>query len=364
MIFQAPPVTDRELEVIDEIEAARKELAGGAHLLREWAGLPWRAARAWRLRAATTEGDVAAPPVPDDNDPFVAGYQAALTWIIHLVDEPGFVCDEGILRGLHHLIVGNDLARSPGCWRRGRVFVRREEGEGDDVVYQGPEGRLVPGLMAELVASLNTASDTPLLVRAAIAHLNVSAIHPFLDGNGRMARAAHTLVLARAGIVAPPFASIDEYLSLNSGMYDLALRSTHGGRWQPERDAWPFVRFCLTAHFDQAVALRRRTREYDHLWDELEAEVRRRGLADRVVSALAEAAVGRRVTNVLYRSAAGISPRTATSDLTRLVAEHLLAISREDAQPCYVAADALKSIRARTRDPHAVDADPFAGATD
>jgi len=83
-----------------------------------------------------------------------------------------------------------------------------------------------------------------------------------------------------------------------------------------------------------------------------------------MVGALAEAAVGRRVTNVLYRSAAGISPRTATSDLTRLVAEHLLTISREDAQPSYVAADAVKSIRARTRDPHAVDADPFAGATD
>jgi Fic family protein len=361
MIFQAPPVSDRELEVIDEIEAARKELAGGAHLLREWAGLPWRAARAWRLRA-TTEGDVAVPPARDGNDPFVAGYQAALTWIIHLVDEPGFVCDDGILRGLHHLIVGNDLARSPGCWRRGRVFVRREEGEGDDVVYQGPEGRLVPGLMAELVASLNAPSDTPLLVRAAVAHLNLSAIHPFLDGNGRMARAVHTLVLARGGIVAPPFASLDEYLSVNSGMYDLALRGTHGGRWRPERDARPFVRFCLTAHFHQAVALRRRTREYDHLWDELEAEVKGRGLAERMVSALAEAAVGCRVTNALYRSATGISPRTATSDLRRLVAERLLTTGGDDAHPAYVAADALRSIRARTRDPYAVDADPFAGA--
>jgi Fic family protein len=363
MIFQAPPVSDRELEVIDEIEAARKELAGGAHLLREWAGLPWRAARAWRQRASTTEGEVAAPPAPDDRDPFVAGYQAALTWIIHLVDEPGFVCDEGILRGLHHLIVGNDLARSPGCWRRGRVFVRREEGEGDDVVYQGPEGRLVPGLMAELVASLNAASETPPLVRAAVTHLNVSAIHPFLDGNGRMARAVHTLVLTRSGIVAPPFASIDEYLSVNSGMYDLALRSTHGGRWRPERDARPFVRFCLTAHYHQATALRRRTREYDHLWDEIEAEVKGRGLGERMVSALAEAAVGGRVTNARYRSATGISPRTATSDLRRLVAERLLTRGGDDAHPHYVAADAVKSIRARTRDPYAMEADPFAGAT-
>jgi Fic family protein len=365
MIFQEPPVSTRELEVIDEIDAIRKELTGGAHLLREWAGLPWRAARAWRLQAAGTAGDAGTTsPEPDTSDPVVAGYQTALTWIIHLVDEAGFICDVGILRGLHHLIVGNNLAKSPGCWRRGRISVRRDEDEGDDVIYQAPEGRLVPGLMTELVASLNTGSDTPLLVRAAMAHLNMSTIHPFLDGNGRMARAVHTLVLARGGILAPPFASIDEYLSVNSGMYDMALRSTHGGRWQPERDARPFVRFCLTAHFHQATALRRRTQEYDHLWDALETEVKRRGLPDRMVSALAEAAIGRRVTNALYRSATGISPRTATSDLRRLVAEQLLKLSRNDAQPYYVAADAVKSIHARTRDPYAIDADPFAGATD
>jgi Fic/DOC family protein len=42
--------------------------------------------------------------------------------------------------------------------------------------------------LAELVASINAASDLPLMVRAAIAHLNMSGIHPFLDGNGRLAR--------------------------------------------------------------------------------------------------------------------------------------------------------------------------------
>ena len=56
--------------------------------------------------------------------------------------------------------------------------------------------------------------------------------------------------------------------------------------------------------------------------------------------------------------------RSTSAEQPRLVAEHLLTVSREDAQPGYVAADALKSIRARTRDPYAVDADPFAGATD
>jgi len=292
------------------------------------------------------------------DSPSIAGYRAALTWLLQLVEDPTFTCDEGIIRGLHHLIVGHDPAKYPGCWRRSRIFVRKEEG--GDVVYQGPDPRLIPALMAELVATINARSDVPLVVRAAVVHFNLSAIHPFLDGNGRLARALHSLVLMQGGIVAPPFASIDEYLSVNGGAYDLALRSTHGGRWQPERDARPFVRFCLTAHYQQATLLRRRTQEYDHLWEELEREVQRRGLPDRMVSALAQAAVGGLMTNAEYRAVAGISPRVAASDLKRLVSERLLVVSDEAARlPAYVAADAIKSVRARTLNPYEPEGSPF-----
>ena len=41
------------------------------------------------------------------------------------------------------------------------------------------------------------------MTRAAMGHLNLVMIHPFSDGNGRMARALQTLVLAREGILAP-----------------------------------------------------------------------------------------------------------------------------------------------------------------
>lgn len=349
MLYQAPPVSDREAEVIDEIDAIRKELTGGVYVPREWTGLPWRAMR---------------PPIGtgalDAESSTVTGYREALTWIRQLAEDPTVTCDEGIIRGLHYFIMNHDLAKNPGRWRRGRVFVRQEEG--GDVVYHGPEPRLIPALMAELVASINAASDLPLMVRAAIAHLNMSGIHPFLDGNGRLARAIHTFVLARGGVTLPPFASIDEYLSVNAGAYEMTLRSTHGGRWQPERDARPFVRFCLTAHYHQATMLRRRTREYDHLWEELEREVERRDLPDRMVSALAEAAIGDRVTNAVYRSLAGVSSRVAASDLKRMVAENLLVASGADRSPCYLAADAVKSIRSRTLDPYAPEGDPFANA--
>ncbi len=45
-----------------------------------------------------------------------------------------------------------------------------------------------------------------------VTSLNLVLIHPFRDGNGRMARCLQTLVLAREGMVSPIFASIEEYL--------------------------------------------------------------------------------------------------------------------------------------------------------
>src|SRR5204863_223300 len=172
-------------------------------------------------------------------------------------------------------------------------------------MYRAPHAKFISALMAELIASLNSRDEVPVFVRAAMAHLNLAAIHPFRDGNGRMARALQTFVLARDGISAPPFASIDEYLSVNTGEYYRILDEVDEGAWQPERDARPWVRFCLTAHWLQARTLLKRTEEYDRLWEELEREVKHCGLAERTTFALAEAAIGGSLTAALHQSTAG-----------------------------------------------------------
>src|SRR3970282_2154670 len=139
-----------------------------------------------------------------------------------------------------------------------------------------------------LIAPLNAAHEAavPALVRAAMAHLNLVMIHPFSDGNGRMARCLQTLVLAREGILAPEFCSVEEYLGRNTQDYYAVLARVGEGGWHPENDSRPWIRFMLTAHFRQASTLLRRTKEMKRTWDELEREIQRRGLPDRVVSAL------------------------------------------------------------------------------
>jgi len=131
---------------------------------------------------------------------------------------------------------GHDLSKSPGSFRTGPIFV--QDDLKDEVVYAGPEASEVPSLVEQLVKSPGLTDDDQS-VAGAMAHLNLVMIHPFRDGNGRLARALQTLVLARRGVAEPEFASIEEWLGANTPDYYRVLAHTGAGAWHPERDAEP-----------------------------------------------------------------------------------------------------------------------------
>ena len=108
---------------------------------------------------------------------------------------------------------------------------------GDDVhvgVYTGPSPLVVPGLMTELVDWLRLSTDTSIVVRAALVHLNLVAIHPFNDGNGRTARLLASMVLMEHGIPATELISIEAYLRRNRDEYVSMLWTTLGTGYDPD----------------------------------------------------------------------------------------------------------------------------------
>ena len=159
----------------------------------------------------------------------------------------------------------------------------------------------------------------------------------------------------------PQFSSIEEYLGRNTAQYYQVLADVGQGAWHPDYDVLPWLRFCLTAHFRQAETLLRRSQESGRLWNELEAEVGRRGLQERTLLALHDAARGHRVRNATYRHAAEISEALASRDLATLVAAGLLEAEGEKRGRCYTAGEWLRRVRAQTRLPQ-VQTDPFSGA--
>ena len=381
-LFRGPELGLAEERVIEQIADLRQSSRFRMHQPRRWHGWLRRMSFNQAVRGSNSiEGFNAsledAIAVDLDEDPLdtvketrqaVAGYRSAMTYILQLTDEPGPVYSEQLLKSLHFMMVGHDLDAHPGRWRTGDIYVR--DAEAGEITYQGPDVELVGSLMGELVVGLNEAdrsegasSSEAGLVKAAIAHLNLIMIHPFRDGNGRMARALQTLVLAREGIGNPVFSSIEEYLGAATRAYYDVLQLVGGRRWQPENDTRPWIRFVLTAHLRQARRILRRIRETERLWDELEDLLQRRSLPDRHIEALAPAAWGLSVRTATYRAAVGdISEATASRDLLRLSASGLLVPHGEKRGRHYRAAPELRALREAiiaNRD-HDDDRDPFA----
>jgi Fic family protein len=175
-----------------------------------------------------------------------------------------------------------------------------------------------------------------------MAHLHVVAIHPFRDGNGRVARIAQSLVLAREGLVSFEFASIEQYLGERTQDYYDVLERTQGGSYKPERSPREWVEFCVDAHVEQAQRRLAQIAAAGERWSALEAIVERRGWPDRMVVALEQSLAGG-TDRSRYAREADVSPATASADLRRLLDASLLVQRGHGPSSRYLPADALRA---------------------
>lgn len=277
------------------------------------------------------------------------GYRQAMTYIVRVHDDPHTKVDAQFIRSLHYMMINYDMTKLPGQWRPGSVYVVHEPT--GDTVYEGPPHEEVPKLMDELVAQIHSANAVESsTVLGAMAHLNLAMVHPFKDGNGRMARALQTLVISANGISSPVFCSIEEWLGRNTPAYYDILKEVGQGSWHPKNSALPWVRFCLKAHYQQAATLIKRNAHIGRTWNEIERMVKANGLNERTEGPLLEAAFGYKVRNHRYREESKISDAVAGRDLRRLVELDLLLPVGEKRGRFYVAHPSLLQIALNTRD--------------
>jgi Fic family protein len=374
-LFKSPELDETELAVLVALDRLKSDLKYLTGQPRRWTGLLRRNALARAVQGSnsiegynvTLEDAIAAvegeEPLDSKNETWlaVAGYRLALTFVLQKAEDPHFKYSEEVLKSLHFMMVSWDLTKNPGRWRRGAIFVKNDAT--GEIVYEGPPAEDVQALVAELTGEMNhPLPDSPGIVQAAMAHLNLVMIHPFSDGNGRMARGLQTLVLARSGLIAPHFSSIEEYLGRNTQEYYAILAEVGGGSWHPERDARPWVRFCLRAHYHQALTLLRRSREMNRLWDAMEELVQKMNLPERAIPALVDASYGRKVRNTTYRTLAGVTEVVAGRDLKALADAGLFEKRGENRGRHYEGTAKILEIRRGVAEPRAPLPDPFAPA--
>lgn len=329
MIFATPSIDAGLRGRLSELDRLREALGGETEQLAPWMGMLRRAVRASSIESSTSIEGYSVEPAEaialtsgvapesgrDESRLAVACYARAMDHVGAMALDPGFRWNERVVLDLHFDACHFQRDRSPGLWRTGPISVT---GAGGEIDYRGPDAEDVPALMAEVVAWLGGEEDAHPVVRAAMAHLNVTSVHPFRDGNGRVARIAQSLVLAREGLLSPEFSSIEEYLAENTPAYYAALRETQGGSYQPNRDASQWVRFCLEAHIAQATRRLDQIHDAAARWDRLEREVDARGWPDRFAIALERSLIGG-LDRAGYGDGADVSPATVTADLRRLL---------------------------------------------
>jgi Fic family protein len=369
-LFGTPEIDLQDVQVLDEVAAMRVALADLLRVPRRWSGGLRRTTQARAIRGSNTiegytvsaEDAVAAvdeePPMSADERTWaeIIGYRRVLTYILRMAPDPGFSVDSQVLRSLHFMLLEHDLAKDPGRFRAGTVYVQDESS--GEMVYEGPDAGLVPRLVDQLAETLNTGGGEPM-VDAAMAHLNLVMIHPFRDGNGRVARALQTLVMARDQVLEPTFSSIEEWLGANTQDYYRVLALTGGGSWSPGNDAGLWVKFNLRAHHMQAQTLQRRFAEAEATWTAIDALITEHGLPERVGDALFDAILGYRVRRPGYLKRAGIEQRTATRDLNQLVTAGLLDAVGQTRGRYYTASPRLHRIAMDTRSVRPALTDPY-----
>ena len=360
MIYRTPQPDSALAGALATFDGLRDELGAQARLAGQWLGSlrrQWRASSAESSieiegfhvpeseRLAVASGEAPADPTDEDRMA-LSCYARAMDHVGVMSGDSAFEWVDRVVLDLHFDACYFQRDKQPGQYRSSGIEVTSPGG--GSPAFVGPPAEEVPPLMREIVRWIDCGDpDAHLVVRAAMAHLHVVSVHPFRDGNGRISRIIQSLVLARGGLLAPEFISIEEYLGGNTPVYYAALQAVQGGSYRPERDATPFVRFCVEAHVAQARRRLQQLSEAGRRWAYLEALIKQRGWPDRLVIAL-EQSLFRGADRAAYTAEADVSAPTASGDLRRLVDGGLISRQGRGRATRYVASEQLaRDVRGR-----------------
>jgi DNA-binding transcriptional ArsR family regulator len=354
VIFRTPHAGNALKGQLAELDELRGRLGDQAGIAGPWLG---SLRRQWRASSASSSIEIEGFHVPEDEQIAVASgdeppdpgdedrmalscYARAMGHVVVMADDPAFRWVDRVVLDLHFDACYFQKEKEPGQYRRSAIEVTSPLG--GPPAYVGPPHVDVRELMGEILQWLNHGDvDAHVAVRAAMAHLHLVSVHPFRDGNGRISRIVQSLVLARGGLLAPEFVSIEEYLHRNTDAYYATLQKVQGGSYQPERDAAPWVRFCVRAHVEQARQRLEQLAEAGKRWSFLEALIERRRWPDRLVIAL-EQSLFQGVTRASYAVEAEVSPPTASNDFRRLLDAGLVVQQGKGRTTRYRASESLR----------------------
>jgi Fic family protein len=278
------------------------------------------------------------PEVPDVRE--VANYVHALEYgIARLSDLP---LSLRLIREIHeHLMRGvRGEIQTPGEFRTTQNWIGPPECALMDATFVPPPVEEMKAALDQFEKYLHTESKIPPLVRLALIHYHFEAIHPFLDGNGRIGRLLVTLLLCTEGLLPQPLLYLSAYFEKNRDLYyQLLLRVSQRGEWR----SW--IHFFLVAVEVQARDAIKRSDTLLGLWSSYRNRLQEARASALLLSLVDELfsfpAISTRIASKLL----DVTPRSAQLNVNKLVSAGILKeATGKKRNRIYVASEIISSI--------------------
>ncbi|MCF8061119.1 MAG: Fic family protein [Deltaproteobacteria bacterium] len=191
------------------------------------------------------------PGVPLDDVREVSNYAAALDHGLRLLED-GLPLSLRLFREIHGMLLtkGRGSNQTPGEFRRSQNWIGGTRP--GNAAFVPPPAEEVLECMSKLELFLHDQPEpTPVLLKAALAHVQFETIHPFLDGNGRLGRLLITLLMCEQKVLREPMLYLSLYFKTHRRYYYELLNNVRlTGDWE----AWlDFFADAVTVTATQAV---------------------------------------------------------------------------------------------------------------
>jgi Fic family protein len=173
------------------------------------------------------------PGVPLADVQEVSNYVAALNHGMARLAE-GFPLSVRLLKEIHGVLLakGRGSDQRPGEFRHSQNWIGGTRP--GNAVFVPPPAEQIAECMGQLELFLHDRpTQTPALLKAALAHVQFETIHPFLDGNGRVGRLLITLLLCQQGVLHAPALYLSLYFkTYRQKYYELLNEVRRTGDWE------------------------------------------------------------------------------------------------------------------------------------
>ncbi len=201
----------------------------------------------------------------------VSNYVSAMNHGLERIKRDGFPLSSRLIREIHQALLarGRGSDKDPGSFRQSQNWIGGTRPGNARFVPPPPE--VLPELMSNLEKFLhNVPEETPVLMKAALAHVQFETIHPFLDGNGRVGRLLITLLLCAEQVLREPLLYLSYYFKLHRDEYYERLQ-----RVRVDSDWISWLRFFLVGVRETAQQAFQTAVEIRKLFEQNQLEIER-----------------------------------------------------------------------------------------